>query len=224
MLGDLIEFESETIQYEDTAVTLHKIKSDAMSFVDSPMHTHSYFELLLAVDGPYTCHTTGGELEIAKGELLIIEPHFSHRAYEAEQTTHIAALGLEVNGKGRFYEFFVSFLQAQAGKPIKLQQSVFHDFLRYYAAPARHTVRQICERKREACELLSALWELAEQEGNERDAFPSTASDIVLETLVHSGMPLSEIAAQLGYSERQIQRKILARYGKSLRKIRGELR
>lgn len=219
----LIEFESETIQYEDAAVTLHKIKNDTARFDDSPMHTHSYFELLIAADRPYICYTADGELKVDKGELLIIRPGVFHRAYKAEQATHMAALGVEVSGKGRFYDFFVSFLQTQAGKPVKLRQSVFHDFLRYYAAPARHTVRQICERKREACELLSALWELSEQDEAELDDRPSTTPDIVLETLVHSKMSLSEIAAKLGYSERQIQRKILARYGRSLRKIRGGL-
>ena len=222
-----IEFESESIQYEDAIVTLHKIKSISSEPSSFVMHSHSYFELLLVTNGTYTCHTAHGDITAKKGELIIVAPTLPHRAFCAEHAPHMAVLGIEVSapqGKGRFYTYFTSFLQANAGKPLPLGQSFFHKFLHYYLVPARHSLQQLCARKREACDLLSAFWELSQQEESISGEPPTTAPDIVLETLVHSkNIPLSEIAARLGYSARQVQRKIRQRYGKSLREIRREI-
>lgn len=226
MSEQLIEFESETLLFEDTTVSLHKIKSDRTDTL-SPMHTHRYFELLLVVNGTHTCQTASGDITVQAGELLIISPAMEHRILCAEQQPNIAVLGLDVSaphGKGRFYGYFFSFLQNNAGIPLRLGNRLFHQFINYYLAPARRNIRQICERKREACDMLARLLDMVEQTAPFQTVIPSASSDIILETLVHSKhIPLSEIAAQLGYSQRQVQRKIQARYGKSLRQIRSEI-
>lgn len=225
MSKHLIEFESETITYEDATLTLHKIKGRSKTLYDStPIHTHSYFELLLVIDGAYICHTEKGDIHIQAGEMLIIEPTLQHRAFCDDTAPHMAVLGISISaprGKGRFYEYFTSFLQTHAGMPLPLRKSVFHKFVDYYLSPTRYTIRQLCERKREACDLITALLDMAE-DSTSASITPTTAPDIVLETLVNSAdISLSEIAAQLGYSTRQVQRKIRAQYGKSLREIRS---
>ncbi len=217
-----IEFESEMLLLEDAVVTLHKIKSNNPTAL-SPMHTHRYFELLVVVEDAHICQTAHGDITVQKGELLILSPTTQHRICHDEQKTPIVVLGIEVSaphGKGRFYEYLTTFLQTHTEKPLPLPNSLFHKFINYYLAPARRQLRQVCERKGEACDILAGLLGLTEQTVF---SAPTTTPDIILETLVFSkDVSLAQIAAQLGYSQRQVQRKIQARYGKSLRQLRRE--
>lgn len=216
-----IEFESETLLLEDAVVTLHKIKSGTVN--PSPMHTHSFYELLVVVEGAHICQTAQGDVTVQKGELLIVSPTMQHRICHNVQKSRIVILGFDVSaphGKGRFYNYLTTFLQTFAEKPLPLPRSLFYKFINYYLAPARYQLRQVCERKSEACEILAGLLELTEQTVFSAQ---TTTPDIVLETLVFSkDVSLTQIAAQLGYSPRQIQRKIRARYGKCLRQLRSE--
>ncbi len=217
----VIEFESETLLLEDAVVTLHKIKSNTTE--PSPMHTHSFFELLVVVEDTHICQTASGDTAVQKGELLIISPSMQHRICHNEQNAHIVVLGIEVSAphsKGHFYKYLTTFLQTCAGKPMPLPGSLFHKFINYYLAPPRRQLRQLCERKGEACGILAGILGLTKQTVFSTQ---TTTPDIVLETLVFSKeVSLTQIAAQLGYSPRQVQRKIQARYGKSLRQLRSE--
>lgn len=222
-----IQFESESVSFGDAVITLHKIKSTTRKDDVAVVHTHSYFELFLVTKGVYDCQLADETVRVKQGELLLIAPAQTHTSFcENGIALDIAVLGVSFTPSqrnGRLYTYLSTCFEKHTGKPIVLPKAVYNAFTAYYNAPESDSIRKLCERKKQACSLLCDLLNILGQGDPAYTESDTTDFDIMLETLVTSkDVPLSEIARRLGYSERQIQRKIRAKYGRSLRRLRGE--
>lgn len=218
-----IEFEIETVSFGSTEISLYKIKNDSQEGRLERTHAHSYYELHLLAKGEYRYCINGTEIMIRTGEAIIIRPQDRHKAVVPDENTQIACIGFHVRGDADdgVGKYFTTVFESNAVCPLSLKRPLFHKLLEYYFSPPRKSIRQILHRKLEACEIVVELLDaLAGKDAAYREV-DATGFDLMLETFISNhSITLKEMASRLGYSERQIERKIRERYEKSLREIR----
>lgn len=219
-----IEFEIETVSFSDTEISLYKIKNGSRKEPLESTHAHSYYELHLLVKGEYRYSINGTAVMVRAGEAIIIKPEDRHKAVVPDENTQIACIGFNVrwdeadDGVGNY---FATVFDNNAVCPLPIKRPLFHKLLEYYLSPPRKSIHQIFHRKLEACEIIVGLLDALAGKDTAYKEADTTGFDIMLETFISNhSITLSEMASRLGYSERQIERKIRERYGKSLREIR----
>ena len=222
-----IEFESEKVSFGDALLTLHKIQKMAEVMKAPSYHSHCYYELFLVVQGLLVVTTKEGtEISVRAGNILIMQPNVFHRTNVREDGVEVVSLGIEVSkakAANRFYSYFLSVLGGSAGVPLSIDKTLFRKCLNFSSAPNRNSIQQLCHRKLETCDILVGLFDHLSKEHVLYREVDTTSFDIALETMVYSPhISLREMAVGLGYSERQLYRKIKEKYGKSLREIRKE--
>lgn len=222
-----VDFESEKVSFGDALLTLQKIQK-VLEVVKIPtFHSHCYYELFLVARGTLVVTMKEGEsISVPVGNALIIQPNVFHRTNVRNDDIEVVSLGIEVQKKkdaNRFYSYFRSVLEDNIGVPLNMEKSLFRKCLNFYSAPPRNSIQQLCHRKMETCDILVGLFDMLSKEHVLYREVDTTSFDIALETMIYSPhVSLREMAAKLGYSERQLYRKIKERYGKSLREIRKE--
>lgn len=219
-----IEFEIETVLFGNTEISLYKIKNDLPKEPLESTHAHSYYELHLLVKGEYRYSINETAVMVRAGEAIIIKPEDHHKAVVPGEDTEIACIGFKVywDDTGESVgKYFASVFDSNAAAALPLKRPLFHKLIEYYLSPPRKSIRQIFHRKLEACEIIIGLLDaLAGKDAAYTEA-DTTGFDIMLETFISNhSITLREMASRLGYSERQIERKIRERYGKPLRELR----
>lgn len=224
-----IRIESEEVCFGGTSVSLHKILEPVnYNPSEGMLHTHCYYELHLIVQGSYTYRIKDASIQVNAGELLIIKPEHVHRAVVQKNGVQIVILGLSLKALqpcDSFYPYFVKSLDDNASVPLCLPRPLFHNFISYSLLSADSSIRSLCHRKLEACEVIVRLFELIGSDSVVRSEAAPTGFDIVLETLIQNPeITLQEIAVRMGYSQRQLSRKIKEKYAMTFRQLRKEIK
>lgn len=221
-----IRVESEEICFGDASVSLHRIK-EPIRPQNGDRHAHSYYELHILLQGSYMYRLGDERIEVKSGEMLIIMPDKAHNGAAPKAGTQIAILRLSVRALPEgacCYPHFIECLDAHAGRPILLSRPLLHRIASYSLSQGSKSVRGLCHRKLETCEIIVGLFDLLDCQGEIASEPAIAKEDITLETLIQNPeITLREIAARFGYSERQLYRKIKSRYGKSFRQLRKEM-
>ena len=221
-----IQLESEDITFGNALVSLYIIKSDTVIADRGCNHAHSYYELHLVTKGMHTYTVDGKDIPVHAGEMLIIQPKAIHKAVRPKSGLSICVLSLSLRKRSEGEPIFPQLLQsldAAAGKPIPLDHAFSASIIAYSNSLEISRITDLLHRKLAACQIIVGILDRVGCDGTNDRNIPQADFDIILETLVcNSDVSLSEIAKRLGYSQRQISRKIKSRYGKTFSQLRKE--
>lgn len=220
-----IEFESADQSFGDALVKIHRITNEKKDSHPGTTHSHGYYELHLITKGMYVFRLEDREVEVLRGQMLIIPPDLVHETVVMNSNFEDAVLSLTLekqSGNAGFYKCFTDGLMRSAGTAITISQDLVRKIAGYCTFAPSNSVRQYCVRKLAACEILVNLFQ--EICGNDRLFYSgeNVNFDMMLETFVNDhGISLPDMAERLGYSQRQLSRIIKKRYGATLTQLRS---
>ena len=226
----LVHLEIEEIQFGDATIKIQRARTNRVTHDQQQAltHAHDYYELHLVKRGSYVFTINEKLVTAESGSLIILDPGCTHKMVMPEAETEIISLGLHIikeEEPRNFYDYLISCLQRNVRVPLMLEKPLINKLVNYYHAPARKSVHQLFHRKLEACEILTLLFEMLASDTDIEEEVYGNSFDMLLDVLVNDPKyTLREIAQQLGYSERQMNRKIHARYGVGLREFRKGLK
>ena len=223
-----IRCESEDFQFGNALVSLYRIKSDTAIAERELIHSHSYYELHFIHQGKHTYHIAKTDVPVSAGEMIVIKPGDTHKAVFPQEGTRFTVLSISIKllpeGES-VYSLMTESLNQASCKAIPLDGKLLYKLLDYYSLPSSYSLTELFYRKLAACEIIIGILDAIGCVGQSYNSVSKIDFDIMLETLVHnSSVPLFEIAERLGYSERQISRKIKQRYGKTFTQLRKEIK
>ncbi len=220
------KFESEEIQFGDVCISAHTIVGNSVTppLKASTMHSHGFYKLHIVTEGSYEFFSNGETIVLNKGEQILFIPDGEHKTKQITDTAHrehfIFSIR-KVDGNKGFYKYFTEGLKNISGKALKLPKSLVCRILDYNNAPLCRNIGRHCFRKLEVGSIIVGILETVAVNEKPYDNNLNLDFDIMLETFVqNSEISIREMSERLGYSERQISRKIKERYGKTLTEIR----
>lgn len=223
-----IEFESEQIRFGDAEIGIHRIINvHARSFEASHTHTHRYYyEIHVMKKGEYLYSVGDKNVLLKSGEMIIIKPNTEHKSFLLKNDVEIVVLCLSLKkavGSEGFFRCFTDGLNKYSSKALPIPNALTRKIINYCASPkSNDSIGYLCHRKLDACEIAVAIFDICCTQNHYKYDM-DTDFDIMLDTFVHSSqIRLHEMADRLGYSERQMSRKIKELYGKTLTEIRKE--
>ena len=195
------------------------------------VHSHSYYELHVITSGTAFFRISGKEVRIGCGNLLIIGPNVLHQPYMPIGTdSHEIVLCLEltqIEGSVGYYNYFKSSLETLGESPLVLPPQLLHRFVSFFGLFDSARFRDRCLQTLIAHEIVVSLFEQMNGFSGMIDEYKPEHSQyeqqMLLEVLVNGSIyTMTEIAQNLGYSERHTARLIKQTYGKTLSEIRNE--
>lgn len=221
----VMELDQQQLVFGDAVVSLYRIKGSYGDVERAFLHRHSFYELHILLRGEHAFSIGDTVVPVESGEMVIIGPETDHRAV-VDETVQRVVLSLAVkrgSGAGAVYAGLIKALDGNCCRPISVHEELRARIVAYDRMAAAHSGMAVLRRKLDACALVVGLFEALGYGEEKMFATQGVDFDIALEAFVEqSNVPLKQIARNLGYSQRQIARKIKERYGKSFSQIRRE--
>ena len=212
---------------------------DVMTFFDNDAvedtgirryHSHGFYEIFLMRDAPENFVIGDKEVIVNPGEMIIVGLNCEHIAGfrgVGEYPHSVLSVVLEkTEGEKGFYGYYRDVLDSCAGIPIKLPGELFD---KIYSCKDRFVCDSMSEYafvKSDVSRILAELFSFLKGDRDDlrknRNQFPLHYIKFCLVELVNSDMTISEIATELGYSERHTSRLIFNCFGKTLAEIRRD--
>lgn len=214
------------MQFGDALFSLHRIIDETKIKLSetSTLHSHGFYEMHIVTSGSVQYFVNGSTVSVNRGEQILFCPDVEHKVVDQSEDAerHFIDFSIKkIDGSKGFYKYFTEAFDKASGSPLCLSRSFISKVIDYYNSAARQDIKALCRRKLEACEIAVGMLDAVTDNDGEYKEILSSDFDIMLETFVNDPhISIREMSERLGYSERQISRKIKERYGKTLTEIR----
>lgn len=214
------------MQFGDALFSLHRIidESKIKSGENSTLHSHGFYEMHIVTSGSIEYFVNGGTVVVSKGKQILFCPDAEHRviSQSVDAERHFIDFSIKkIDGSRGFYKYFTDAFDSVSGIPLCFSRVFVSKVIDYYNSSVRQDIKALCRRKLEACEIMVGMLDAVTDNDGIYNEKTSSDFDIMLETFVNDPrISIREMSERLGYSERQISRKIKERYGKTLTEIR----
>ena len=245
-MKEYLDISRTTMDFGDALFTIHHFHWHNANHSDKAAvsHSHQYHELHLVVRGEGVIGFGEKSVVLSPGEAVVIRPGREHLPIRisgdgAENLT-LAFSVRQVPGEDGAFAYFSGTLAALTEEPaVFTPPSALTADLRLISRMSETgSLRDYCFVKTVCCRAVFLLFDSINRFRTEkqfradmpvRRAGKAESPDresmsILLENLLNEpGIPLAQIARRLGFSERQTQRLIRRRYGKSFRAVRQDM-
>ena len=243
---EYLDISRTNMDFGDALFTIHHFHWHNASHSDKAVvsHSHQYYELHLVVRGEGVIDFGGESVVLSPGEALVIGPGREHLPIRitgdgAENLT-LAFSVRQIPGEAGAFAYFTGTLLALTEElTVFTPPAALTADLRLISRMSETgSLRDYCYVKTVCCRAVFLLFDhinrfrTEKQSRSDRPVRQAAAAEstdlesigILLENLLNEpGIPLSQIARRLGFSERQTQRLIRNQYGKSFRAVRQDM-
>ncbi len=245
-MKEYLDISRTNMDFGDALFTIHHFRWHNASQSDKAVvsHSHQYYELHLVVRGGGMIDFGGKSVVLSPGEAVIIGPGREHLPIQitgdgAENLT-LAFSVRQIPGEAGAFAYFTGTLLALTEElTVFTPPAALTADLRLISRMSETgSLRDYCYVKTVCCRAVFLLFDhinrfrTEKQSRSDRPVRQAAAAEstdlesigILLENLLNEpGIPLSQIARRLGFSERQTQRLIRRQYGKSFRDVRQDM-
>ena len=208
--------EKVSLQYGDAEISFYNIKiHHEHDDFKMQWHSHRYFELHFLNKGQCVYKFEQGDVTLAAGEMLIIQPECVHLPMAgAEESLDVVSLSVTQTGDDQhFYKVLIESLNKFALKPIPFS---FCGIDTFEHTELYRSVLGVLKLKQVAADFTNQLFSRLLSNNNPTIS-SGKASAVLIDTLVNSGgITLDDIAKATNYSKRHITRLIKKTYGMTL--------
>lgn len=202
------------------------------------LHKHPFYELRFATQGNFSFDAINHHVSLPTGEMLVLCPDTYHYSYipSEEVVTKVISFSLEKaeGSEPKVYDIFHALLNQANMKVLTPGEGLLQKARSFTEAPfpSKKDARSLFHLRHLASEIVLELFDLFQLYDADLTEINSTGSAsqtpnyvLALDFFVHTpDFPLSEIAAELGYSVKHTSRLIKQIYGTTLTQIRKQKR
>ena len=216
------------LDYGDTMFIMYKFNNacvDEERGDVSLLHCHEWYELHLLLDGEYEFELGNEKIPMKANDFLVIKPKTEHYSYKTMNSDFIT-ISFNIKRKGRetrHFNYFKNTLDSIDRKTLKSTGEMVVLAKNILKSSDVDDVKNLCKLKCLYNELIFELFNRANGfcEMNENLKEAEIDYKITLDVMVNSPIySLSDIADNIGYSERHTARLIKNIYGESLSDMR----